>query len=394
MTPEQADDLSGKSSFAAAMKAAGIEQGDPQSFRRPAGEAKPEVKAKEPEKPAETEFDPVMGIVPKKEEEAKPEEIDYSILDKRPEGQIKHDHFSKVQAIAKGEREQRLAIEKRIAEYEAKAKEPIGLDEATKGKLSEYEKAVKERDEILAKVAFEQTPQFKERFVKPEASLRGQIETTLKELGQDSDMASTLLAMGSKKRYEALEGMDIPQAAVADLTGILRAHDNLQRDKSEAIADSHRHLTAYQEEQKGAAEAESKRRMEEENQIFMRVGEKVSKEYEPFMRIEGNADWNSGVDERNSEALKYLHGEKSFEDLSEIVRYGVGAKFQHDKIVMPLRAKVNELTERVSKLTAVSPGARPQTDTKAPVRKMSADEEARETFRREMGQIHNNGFQP
>jgi hypothetical protein len=390
--PPPNDDSTGRTSFNEAMKAAGISTEEP---GRITAEPKPEPK-KEAEKkpPAPDEIpDAILHGVKPKEDKAPAEELDLSILDKRPEGQIKHDHFSKVQAIAKSEREQRVAMEKRVAEYEAKLKEPF-VDETARTKLSEYEKGIKERDELLARIAYPETADFKRDFTDKEVALREKVSSTLKELGEDADVAAQLLAMGPKKRYEAIDNLSIPESAKAALTGRLEQLDDLNAAKQEALSKSQERLTGWKEEQKQAAQQEQDKRIEWEKKVFDEVGQKVAKEYEPFMPIPDNPTWEAGRMEREAEALKYLHGEKTWDELCEAVRYGVGAKFQHDKIVVPLRKALAERDATIAKLTANGPGLTPQQQAPKSDRKLSPELSAMETFRQEMAKASNNGFQP
>lgn len=395
------EDKSAYDSFHRAMDEAGIQQPNQEPPVKP---------AKEPEKPAKQEKqddgapeDILMGIQKKPEkEEAKPDEDD-EILERRPEGQIKHDHFAKVQETAKrriaAEREQREALAKRVAEYEEKLSK-AGMSEEALAKAEKLAKDLAERDELLARIAFEKTPKFREQFTAREEAIQGQVAETLKDLGADADTARQLFNSSGRRRFELLDSLDIPDSAKAAISTLLVNNDQLQRDKSDAIARSRERMTEWETERQSAEKAEFEKRMSEEKRIFAEAGQEVAQEFEPFMPIEGNAKWNANVANLEKESERYLHGECDFKELSKIVRYGVGAKWQHDNLVVPLREKVKSLMAENAKLKGVGPtsGSRSDAPAKTPAHKGSNgrydDQEARDTFNRFMGEVRNGGFAP
>lgn len=392
------EDKSAYDSFHRAMDEAGIQQPNQEPTAKP---------AKEPEKPAKQEKqddsvpdDILMGIQKKPEkEEAKPDEDD-EILERRPEGQIKHDHFAKVQETAKrriaAEREQREALAKRVAEYEEKLSK-TGMSEEALAKAEKLAKDLAERDELLARIAFERTDKFKNEFLSKEDRIIGRMKSTLKDFGADESLAEKLLHLSPKKRHEALIEADIPESA---MSAAFDSYDDVQDAKKQAIANSREEMAKWETERQSAEKAEFEKRMSEEKRIFAEAGQEVAQEFEPFMPIEGNAKWNANVANLEKESERYLHGECDFKELSKIVRYGVGAKWQHDNLVVPLREKVKSLMAENAKLKGVGPtsGSRSDAPAKTPAHKGSNgrydDQEARDTFNRFMGEVRNGGFAP
>ncbi len=398
---EPNDDTTGKTSFRAAMKQAGLDPdaGQPtpigqQPKKEPA--AKKEVDSELPDVVLHGVKAPAKEV--KKADEYQPTEEDLKLLEERPTGQIKHDHFERIQKAAnfkiKAEQARVAEYEAKLKDFETKAKAPAVLDEESKARVAEYEQKVKERDELLARIAYQETEGYKDDFTIPEKRIVDGMKSTVQKLGVEEDVVDSLLHMSEAKRYKALDELDIPESARSALATKLVQYDDLQADKAKALSASSKNLTEWQAQQKSAEEKAQKQRMDEEARIFMQVGQKMAEVHEMYAPIPGDNKWNAGIEERKQSALQYLHGEKSWTDLCEVVYEGLAAKAQHEEIVVPLRKHVAKLEERLSKMTTASPGLTPS-GPKAPAPKaLSPELQAMETFRAEMGKAANQGFQP
>lgn len=328
----------------------------------------PVVTKAEPAKAKAAELAPAADEFPAEVLEGKPspaapdpeaeEKADMELIKQRPTGQIKHDHFETVQKAAQRRVDAANAkATKHLAELETARK--------TSGKPSEEDaKAIeltrKERDELkaeLQRVAYERTPEFRERYTDRETNIRQLAEAAAKDAGIDPKLIANAMAASGKHRFEILESAEpsLTAGTLAYVSNLLATYDQVQIEKSSALSQSKERYASYQQQEQAQAKAQEAERKQREEAAFDGALKKLSAQFEPFRKVEGNEPWNKGIDDDIAAARKlYNDGNASEEELAEVALTAIGAKKLH-KMFKTLQARYNALAQKNAELTAAGP---------------------------------------
>lgn len=353
----------------------------------PAPTATPEVK------PTDDSGIPneILGIETPKADE---NEID-KLLSEEPKGQLKNQNYKNLQEKARAEitreREQRTLIQKELEEVRSKLNADF-VPEKIQKQLEEYQTKLKEREEELGKIAVERSPMFKERFTNKINGVGNQLKKTAEELGLDADLVPRLLASSIKRRVEILGDTELNGAGVGLITNLLQQHDQLNSEKDEFLTDWQSKAAEMERTQREQTDAEKAKLKEYEDRRFNLVLENMAKSYAPLKKIEGNEEWNKGVDEAVSTAKRFFDGHFSDDEFAEIVLAGAGAKRQ-GAMFEKLKAMYSEVVKERDGLRAASPSA-PPVGSKPPVKddsKLTLEERAKQTFDLMVAGAANNG---
>jgi hypothetical protein len=76
--------------------------------------------------------------------------------------------------------------------------------------------------------------------------------------------------------------------------------------------------------------------------------------FEPFQKVDGQDEWNKGVEERLKQAREFFNGDADLEKLAEITLYGIGAKKLHS-MFKTVQGKLAEVMAENAKLKSASP---------------------------------------
>lgn len=323
------------------------------------------VNARESGKPAETPAPEAPKVEPatKKDgapdvfmrEEAPKADDDARLLDESPKGPVKHEHFSRVQTLAK----ERIAaaqaeaadLRAKLAEFEAR-----GADPKTKAELDQIRKERDDYEARLEREAFERSPKFQREFVAKESAIIKRAERYLADAEADPGVLRDIASLSGKRRIEAIENLDIPATSKGLLTAAVAELDALKDARDEALNSSKELRTQWESEAQAKAQADQERVKAEESRVFEAVSKKVAAVFEPFKEVEGHPEWNAEVKANREKAQQFFSGDVSLDEMAEIVHYGVGGKRMHEMFHMA-RKENSELRAQVAALQAAQPGA-------------------------------------
>lgn len=336
-----------------------------------------------PEKPtiADEDYVPAQLLQPGAKPEAKPEDDFDKLISEKPQGQIKHEHFERVQTGAK------KAVEQARAELAALKAE---LEKRGNGNSAELQKeldAIREAksklEEELERTALERHPKFREKYDAKEEGLRTQIERITKELGLDEDAIASAVSSSGKRRFSIMDDIEMSSTARSHLINLMADLDKTQSDKQAEIGKSRERLREWQQEQEASAKLREERERAEEDRIFNSALEQAKSKLPAFRYIDGDTKFNSGVDERIALAKRIFNGESNHQEVAELTLRGIAATVD-EKIIKNQAAKITEMTDTIARLTAASPGTGQPPGIKPDGSNMSDIERGLSTYDRHM----------
>jgi hypothetical protein len=259
--------------------------------------------------------------------------------------------------------------------------------------IKELEVLRKTREELeaeLERVAVERSPMFKQKFLSRENQIKTQAIRVLKVSGADESLFEQAVNAPDKKKFELLNSEELNEAQRSALTSLLVQYDLIQDEKNSALENSKEFVKEHQTREEQRQKDQLAAREHAENEIFERMGKKVSTEFEPFMEVEGNEAWNEQVRANRERAKNFFAGKASLEELAEIAHYGIGAKSLH-KMFRTVQGKYNAAVAEIAKLKGANPSINGSHPTKETPVNESSEERLKRTFREEMALVHNQG---
>lgn len=328
---------------------------------------------------------------------AKEKEPDFdSLMKETPQGQIKHSHYKTLQTAADA-KIKALQGELSKALQTAEEAQKRGVSEESAKQLEELKTKLSERDAILERRFYEDSPAFKEKFGSRDAQINGQLEQAAKDYEiPDARLAALKHATG-KQRVELLREMDLDETAKADMATLLRQRDMHEAEKKTALEKAHEGLSQYATaEQQRRAEAE-KKQIEEDTRTFESVKSRVLKSVGAFhlfaddesfnasglkelAGISSRAEWEKAVNDRLSGAAKLYN----FDGVtSEALADAAFKSAAYDFVLAMnkgLRAELAAARQREGKLSAATPGNGQPTATKPDNSSLTPEQHAENTW--------------
>lgn len=278
------------------------------------------------------------------------------ILSERPKGQIKHDHFEIVQNAAKEEvtwhraelKKFKTDLEKLRANAGKLPEDHVREVEATKKQLTEAR-------EELSRVAFERTPEFRERFTDREARLVGLAEKAAKDNGIDPKIIKNALASSGKQRFEILEGAgELSPGALSYISNVLAQHDDLQEEKATVLSQSKERYAQWQEAQKAQGAQRDAQQKAIEQQAFEEAGKALAAKHRLFQEAKGEK-FKATQSAALAEAKRIFHeGNLSEVELATVAHKAAMFDVQ-ERFLDHVVAERNSLKAKVAELTAAGP---------------------------------------
>lgn len=353
----------------------------------------PEPKAPETKETKQDDDIPEQFIGGKKEEAA-PEVDEYEKLQSEEiKGQVRQDQWKTLKQATK-KKVDSLTAELLAAKTELEAAKARGVPDDIAAKLKTYEESLAEKDQLLERIAVEQSPKFKERFGTKETQISERIKRVGTEMGLDTEKLQQALLSSPKRRVELLEEIGAEGAVLSSIAGLMNQYDLLQDEKGQFLAQSKETHAQWQREQQETMTRQEQQRAQEEDRVFNSVLDEMSKTYAPYQQVEGNKAWNEQGQALREEARKYFNGQVPLEDLARAVIKGVGAPV-NEKIMARMNKEISELRAENAELKRAQPGSLgsfPQADGKIDESKMTIEERQRATFNRFVSGAANAGF--
>jgi hypothetical protein len=279
-------------------------------------------------------------------------------------------------------------VQDKIAELERKLSEASknGDAETWQKKVTEAEKARKEVEDQFARVAFEQSPAFRSKFIDREQAAIEGARASLEGTEVNPDLINVAAHATPANRIKMLREAGAESEVISAVTAYLAQFDGVQRDKNKAIENWRTEVAQDQERNEREQAQQRVKRREQEDQIW---GDVLSRmDLIPLRKAKNNEDWNSRVESIKEEAKKIYNGDGvTLEDLSETILKGRAYDALND-VVAQLVEQNKNLRSQNSKIKAAKPGGEmTQTTTAVPTQdheKMSREESAKSIFNEQM----------
>lgn len=269
---------------------------------------------------------------------------------------------------------------KQLESKAAPVSQPVDT-EATTAELTALRQQLAEREEILAKVAVERSPQFKQQFLDREEMIVAKAKTVLKEFGADEGLFDQLANASLKKRAEILDNSELSQSAQSLLVAQITRYDELQGDKAATLSKSRGELQAWESEQRLTQEKQRVEAEAREAQIFNARLDKAKADWIELRRVEGNDEWNAGAEAAEEEARQFFSGKMPIDAVADIALAGVIQK-RTALILKRTQERLREAQQKLADREAASPGVTARTTQAKEAARTPAD-----TFREQMQRI-------
>lgn len=306
-----------------------------------------------PAAPAKAKATPLD--LPAKKEATPPAEDDEmaKLLAAEPPSNVPAAVKSSHAILRKGYETAQAKIKELTAQLEERSKSPAAAPE-TESRLKAAEELVKQREAELERVAFERSPKF-QRFV----TAANDELTAAKAYLEGSEIDPNVIELASRatgaNRLKILSENGVDGNAIAAISPHLARIDALNRDKTAAQENWKGTQAQWEAEQRQAVERQNATVKEHEDRVFSTVGKKLSETLEPFQKVDGNEEWNSGVAAREAQVKAVFDGTLPLEKTSEVLYKGVAFDVIHEAW-KDLRSKFNDLVAENERIRAVQPG--------------------------------------
>lgn len=324
--------------------------------------AKKEVAPPKTDEPPKKEDAPAKGKTPldvapeKKKDEPPPVEEELkTLIASEPPANASQSSKANHAAMRKGLERANTTISDLRKENEELRAKPAATPAEIEERLKVAEQTAKDREQELERVAFERSPRF-QKFVKDgEAELlsaKGYLEGT--EINPNViDLAARTVGA---KRAQLLTESGMDQTTIGLVGSHLARADAINRERESMQEHWKETDTQWRAEQNKVQETRAAQIKANEDKVFQAVGKKVSETLAPFQRVEGNDEWNTGVDERLKEAQEYFDGKKPLDQTSQLIYEGIAGRV-YQAAFEDLRTKYNDLVADNERTKAARPGA-------------------------------------
>lgn len=335
--------------------------------------------------------DSILGI-----EETKPKEEEEDVYNLLPKGQIKREHFKKVQEKAKAdiaaEKARYEALQKEHEEYRGKYKEDY-VPETFKKEYETLKARDEEREQEFRRLNIQHSREFKEKFTNRQDNISKMLKNTAEELEIPQSTIDSLLRASPKRRVEIFSDLDAPIEAKSQIITLLQKNDEVELEKG-AFMENWKQEADRMDQERILNEDKRKAQIKElENKDFDLTWDEMSKDFGALQEIKGNDSWNKGIEELRREARAVFDGDFSAKSVARLAIGGLAAQRIYGMFEMA-RNKVQELHKEVQSLKAANPSAPPPGSKIQAVddSKLSMEERAKRTFDTIVGAASNNGF--
>jgi hypothetical protein len=362
-----------------------VKETEPTKEPEPKVEApeKKEEPVKEPELPPAAKKLPEELITGKKSEPKVDDAIaaiDAMVLPKnaKPE-QVAS--FSKLKEQSKKVIEEKLG---RIRELEAKTSEGTTRAEieAAQERVKAAEAKAKEYESTIERLAFTESPRFKQFLSEETASLAG-AKAYFEGTEINPEIIEVAARTAGSQRIKMLRDAGADADMIAAVSPYLAQYDTIQRHKAGALENWKAESTQYAEAQKAQQEAAIAQRRKSEDDVWSKAVSELS-DLVPYRKFDKNDPWNSRADELIQNAKKIYNGEGI--DLKEVaVKIIKGEAYDAlDEVRIALTEELNNTLKENERLKAAKPSAGNGQVTVKSEANLTDEERRKQSFNMEM----------
>ena len=237
--------------------------------------------------------------------------------------------------------------EAKLAELQ---KQPVRQSDET---VLEYKKRIEEMENELGKASIERTPRHKQ-FVAAEKQELDAAKSYVDGEDHQQSAIETASRLSGQARLKALVDAGMNSETIAVVASNLARIDSIRRERDGFVDNWRTSLQEQELQHKSLQEQQEQKRLQEEERVFKNVFENVAPKLTAYQKVDGYDEWNSGVDQRISEAQRHFSGKSSLEEISEVIARGVGYEAM-EKVNSNLQSRLDEAMEELSKLKAATP---------------------------------------
>ncbi len=309
-----------------------------------------------PETPASKATLPEELLTGKKSEP----EIDQSIQEirdaKLPANAKKEqiESFGKLKSHAEKVIQEKLA---RINELESKTSEGASRHEieAAQERIKVAEAQVKEYEATIERVAFTESPKFKQ-FLNDESATLTDAKKYFDGTEIDPNIIEYAARLNGAQRIKVLRESGADAELIAAVSPYLAQFDTIQRYKAGALENWKVEAAQQGEAYKAQQDAQAEQRRKAEDEVWSQVQTDLSN-LVPYRKFDKNDPWNSRADELLAKAKTVYNGDGV--DLKEVgTIIGKGMAYDAlDEVRVALTEELNRVVQENAKLKSAKPGA-------------------------------------
>lgn len=252
------------------------------------------------------------------------------------------------------QRASKLELELKAAQEQLK-KAPPPQDNT---ELERLRKENEQYDEMLKKAQLAEHPKFKAHY---DGQIAAEIESAKKLVAPNKaeEVASLLGLPDSRERNRRLNEIveDMDKVEAGKLVGAIGSIDKLQSGKAAELNNWRENIARTTELSRKEQELAASARHQSVEAAFTSVATKFSNEetgVELFRKVEGNDDWNKGVEARLENVKKLTSANLTPQDQAEMAAWAMsGAEYR--KLFLSQRVLVKRLQEEVASLKGGAP---------------------------------------
>lgn len=261
--------------------------------------------------------------------------------------------------------------------------------EALQAKLTASEEKATKIEEDFSRVAFEQSPGFRSRFVDREKAAILGAKSYLEGTEVKPEIIDVAAHVTGKKRLEILRDAGIEGDMLSAIVPYLASYDSIQQDKQVALDNWKGEAARLVEENNSKTQAQRARKLAEENGIWESVFHKT--DLLPLRRSKENAEWDARAEELAGKAKQIFNGEGvPVAVFAETIQKGV-AYDAVNKVLERVLDDNKNLKAENAKLKSARPGGVITTGDAAPTApdqsKVDPTERAKATFNQELAAV-------
>jgi archaellum component FlaC len=211
--------------------------------------------------------------------------------------------------------------------------------------------------QIVERVALERSPVFKSKVIDQEELIRSRLAKVIPGTGITEQEAANLLRGDLTTREGILENRPMTAMRRTQIVDLLGKWDVVAEERDRMLARGKESLTEFLKEQQAAEESRRAQYMRESEKVFDDQEALCTPKLEPYVRIDGNEDWNRNTLALRQAARRIYSGSVDRQTLAQVALLAPAA-IVYQKLLQGSMARIQELEAQVNKMRGVVPTVR------------------------------------